>query len=297
MLIFFYLTPVILFILLIVGATLLLAARGKRPAARIAAMALGIIGGLIGAYGVYSYVVYIHTPVMLPVPIPEPPGDVVYTPVMPPVIMREAHWGFLLPATAISVMAIAGGILALTRPKVAGALMLVAGISGFIAAYLNWLHVDYGWTYGLAVYPLITGGAIALAAHKKHPTGRTVAMALGILAGFMSTSGAYMAIDWILGYRDGIHWIGLTLSIWGFLCGVIAITGGVLVLTRPPVGGMLLLLGSIGSLGNTVMLFFTGGFLVTPIEIFMMYSFIAGLLLIPGAVLALASRKKQTTDG
>ena len=134
---------------------------------RIAAMVLGILGGLIGAYLVT------FSPW-------EVPAWILLT------------WILLLP-----VAAIAGGVLALRRPAVGGILMLVSGIAGVIAAHLYWLHPGYWLGYIFAGILLITGGAIALAAREKRPAARVAVMALGILGGLFDASGAYIAMSWV----------------------------------------------------------------------------------------------------
>ncbi|MCL0099174.1 hypothetical protein M1O16_05020 [Dehalococcoidia bacterium] len=134
---------------------------------RIAAMVLGILGGLIGAYLVT------FSPW-------EVPAWILLT------------WTLLLP-----VVAIAGGVLALRRPAVGGILMLVSGIAGVIAAHLYWLHPGYWLGYIFAGFLLIMGGAIALAAREKRPAARVAVMALGILGGLFGAYGAYIAMPWV----------------------------------------------------------------------------------------------------
>jgi hypothetical protein len=81
---------------------------------RIAAMVLGIIGGLIGAGGVFEAIIIWRLPAEY--------------------LAEYVAWeGLLFP-----IMAIGGGVLALGRPAVGGILMLVSAIGGFVAAHLHW---------------------------------------------------------------------------------------------------------------------------------------------------------------
>jgi hypothetical protein len=94
-------------------AAMVLASRKERPTSIKAAMVLGIMGGLIAAW----CALVVH----------------------PPFMLQEAEawetlrriWVLLFP-----VMGFTAGILALARPKVAGILMLLSGISGYVGFFV-----------------------------------------------------------------------------------------------------------------------------------------------------------------
>ena len=249
-----YLLVFIMFILLIVGGSLALAARGKRPAARIAAMALGSLGGLIVAFSVYHYLT---------------------GPFIPPREYYLVAWGILS-----SLMGFAGGALALTRPGVAGTLMLVNGIGFIIAAAFKFPYPIGGPVSLFVPFPLITGGALALAARKKYPATRILAMVLGILAGLLGAFVAWRPIGEIV--------------IWGLLCSLMAIVGGGITLAKPVVAGTLMLLSSIGCFSVSILVSILVAWSHWQEVLIMCYA-IAGFLLIAGCVFAMAAPGKQPT--
>jgi hypothetical protein len=69
-------------------------------------------------------------------------------------------------------MGFTAGILALARPKVAGILMLISGISGYVGFFALGLHPHYElFTFAIGALGgllLVIGGVLLLAGHKKH---------------------------------------------------------------------------------------------------------------------------------
>jgi hypothetical protein len=199
-------------------------------------------------------------------------------------------WAVLLSAgdLVVFVVGIVGGVLALTRPVVAGILMLATGIGGLIAA-----HVFPGLAlFYLPIYfafpPLIAGGIIALTARDKQPACSVHAMGLGFLGGIIGVPGV----------EYGIRVFPEQFLAWGFLCSLMAmaIAGGVIALYRPTLGGTLMLLSAIGSLGVAI-----APEIMPPYwwywwpftdAIFGVYT-LAAIPLIPGSALALVSRKER----
>jgi hypothetical protein len=188
----------------------------------------------------------------------------------------------------VLVVGIVGGVLALTRPVVAGILMLVTGIGGFIAAYVFFGRTLFYLPTFVALLLLIPGGIIALTARDKQPACSVHAMGLGILGGIIASGGVEYSIR---------VWPEQFVS-WGFLSALMAsaIAGGAAALYRPTLGGTLMLLSAIGSLGITIMGYVPGvrppdwPFAITEFRV--MYP-LATILLIPGGALALASRTER----
>jgi hypothetical protein len=196
---------------------------------------------------------------------------------------EPAAWNFL-----VLFVGIVGGVLALTRPVVAGTLMLVTGIGGLIAA-----HVFIGLTFFLLptfvpLFLLILGDIIALTAREKQPACSVHAMGLGILGGLIG----------IPGVNYGIRVFPEQFVAWGFLCSLMAmaIGGGMIALYKPTLGGTLMLLSGIGSLGITIRSYV---FWIPPAywpffdATFRVVHPLATILLIPGGALALASRRER----
>jgi hypothetical protein len=150
---------------------------------RKAAMALGIMSALLSAYPIRSALSrWAEFPV----------GDV-------HVLVRMAVGDVLVLVVGIvGIVGIGGGVLALTRPVVAGTLMLITGIGGLIANLVFNLFVVLGPTFA-AFFLLISGGVIALTAREK-PAGRVVTMVLGILVGLF---GPLYTVDWTWLYLRG----------------------------------------------------------------------------------------------
>ncbi|MBT9140988.1 MAG: hypothetical protein DDT30_01574 [Dehalococcoidia bacterium] len=234
---------------LIIGGTTALAPCVKQLiTARRAAMALGILGGLVYAFCT-TYVAM---------------GD--------PELTGEVLSAVLL----LPVMAIAGGLLALTRPAAAGILMLISGIGGIVFPFLGWRLDDFGLVSPFVTLLLIPGGILALAAAcEKHPPARIAAMVFGTLAGFVGTFGVAST-----GAMAG------EILIWGLLCSLMAIIGGVLTLTRPTIARTLMLLSGIGSFGAAVLVIIFEAFVLWDDGFFVASYFIAGFLLILGGALA-----------
>jgi hypothetical protein len=203
------------------------------------------------------------------------------------VVLTLAWSGVFLPGGfVVLVVGIVGGVLALTRPVAAGILMLATCIGGLIAAYvfpglaLFYLPIYY------ASLPLIAGGIIALTARDKQPACSVHAMGLGFLGGIIQVPGVEYAI------RVALE----QFLIWGFLSALmaIAIAGGVIALYRPTLGGTLMLLSAIGSLGVAIIIiFFPRISPIFPDTILAVTYFLTTILLIPGGALALASRTER----
>lgn len=247
----------LLVIILFIG--LIRAAVTNNTSTRIAAMGLGILGGLVGALAVYNSIYWLH-----------------------PRIAREE---FLAMGLFFPIIGIVGGILALTRPAVAGALMLVSGIGSVIAVAVFLPPFWHQATYDHASFALITGGALSLVAREKGPATGKVATVLGIVGGFLSTLGSWSYIEFllrpgrVLGAEVLIFWV----IFWGLLP-LMAIAGGILALRRPGIAATLMLAS--GTLG-------LGGFVATGFLDFMLFYVFVGLLLILGSALALASCEKR----
>jgi hypothetical protein len=206
------------------------------------------------------------------------------------VVLTLAWTGVFFPGGfVVLVVGIVGGVLAaLTKSVVAGILMLVTGIGGFIAAYVFFGRALFYLPTFVAFLLLIPGGIIALTARDKQPACSVHAMGLGILGGIIASGGVEYSIR---------VWPEQFVS-WGFLSALTAsaIAGGAAALYRPTLGGTLMLLSAIGSLGITIMGYVPG---VQPpdwpfaiAEFRVMYP-LATILLIPGGALALASRKER----
>ncbi|MBT9143599.1 MAG: hypothetical protein DDT29_02007 [Dehalococcoidia bacterium] len=222
---------------------------------RKAAMALGILAGLLGA-GWFYY---------------ESKGLTVEIPV------EQLAWVLFL-----CTMGFGGGVLALIKPAVAGILMLISGIGSFAVALIV--------GYAPLTLPLIAGGALALAACAKQPAARAAASALGILAGILGALGAYITFF----LRPG----ELLYSLMLFLFPLIAIAGGVIVLSRPAVGGILMVVTWIGFFCMACMVADEVGFCpqskITEILLSIFACITASLLLLAGAILALADPQSRS---
>ncbi|MCL0056872.1 hypothetical protein M1N50_00920 [Dehalococcoidia bacterium] len=138
---------------------------------RKAAMVLGIIGGAIGLYIVYTILDWVLFDCW----------GVGFRVRLAPV----AAWFFLS-----SLAAIGGGVLALTRPKVAGILMLSSIINNagaFLLLALEGPNLPPIFTfiaYPLASSFLASGGILALISSRERPV-RTRVVLAGIIAGLL----------------------------------------------------------------------------------------------------------------
>jgi peptidoglycan/LPS O-acetylase OafA/YrhL len=74
-------------------------------------------------------------------------------------------WVLLYP-----VMGFTAGILALARPKVAGILMLISGISGYVGFFALDQSLNLFLLYGLGGHLMVIGGILLLAGRKKRPS-------------------------------------------------------------------------------------------------------------------------------
>jgi hypothetical protein len=143
-------------VLFMIGGILALVPRKERPASRKerpasikAAIVLGIMGGFFAALSALV--------------------------VDPPFGLQDIEawetlryiWVFPFP-----VMGFTAGILALARPKVAGILMLISGISGYVGFFALGLHPHYEEfaICALGGLLLVIGGVLLLAGRKKQPS-------------------------------------------------------------------------------------------------------------------------------
>lgn len=142
-----------------------LASRKEQPAPAVAtvvrkvARVFGITGGSTGILGVYAALR----------------------------VVEIATWGILS-----SLIAIGGGALALTRPKLAGVLMIASTICGW-GAFFAFLYafsgpcglapLGFAVAQFLASHFLVAGSSLALASGKEWPVAIYVVMILGSFAG------------------------------------------------------------------------------------------------------------------
>jgi hypothetical protein len=260
---------------LITAGALALTVREKQPAARVAARALGIFGGLIGGFGVFVAIVAI------------PEGLVI--------------WGFLC-----SLIAIAGGVIALNRPALAGTLMLLSAVGGigavvmiFVLGTVPLCWADPGAAF-IILYPfaalfLIPGGILALTSCKERPASINAAMILGIVGGlFAAVSALGVSPPFMLQEREAweiLMW-EILVPIWVLLFPVMGFTAGILALVRPKVAGILMLISGISG---------CVGFFALDLHPYnhlkQVLCVLGGLLLVIGGVVALAWRKERPGEG
>ncbi len=115
---------------------------------RIAALVLGVIGGIIGLFGAGAAIAIGGVGAAVGA---QNAGTAI-----------GGGWA----ALALSVLGIVGAALAMAKPKLAGWLMLIAAIGGFISVFL---------AYIVAGPLLVIGGLLALFAKKSHPVTAQVA--------------------------------------------------------------------------------------------------------------------------
>jgi len=109
---------------------------------KIAAMVLGILGGVFGILGAL-FALFIGG---LGAGLEDPEAGTVI--------------GLGLAAIIISIVGIVGGAIALSRPAIAGYMMIASGILGFIAISAGYI---------VAGPLLVIGGALALFASRQGP--------------------------------------------------------------------------------------------------------------------------------
>jgi hypothetical protein len=169
------------FIPLISGGVIAMTAREKQPAARVAAMILGIFGGICSSFVTFGLIIGAIGAAML--------GRFeiwgLYS--------LYSLWGFLC-----SLMAIAG-VISLDRPTRAGILMLLSAIGGGVLAFtiiatmrpcLPSLEVFYL----VATFVLIPGGVCALVSRTVKGPAWIIAATiifLGIGGGLLATVGPW----------------------------------------------------------------------------------------------------------
>ncbi|MCL0046517.1 hypothetical protein M1N18_00835 [Dehalococcoidales bacterium] len=234
------------------GAVFALGITMKCPAIRVAAGVLGVLGGVMNA---------------LSMPIP---------------------WLAIEP-TLVSLMAIGGGIFALRRPGVGGILMLLATI---VTIPVVW----WGWgPFGPIIPPLMfLGGLLALASaltSDKKRAGIYVAMTLGIIGGLLAVLCTLMAHMAPPGWVEPFILLRgqevLAFWIWVFLFPGMGLLGGILVLAKPKLAGILMLTsGIIGPVGVVAL-----GILEEPS--LLMIGGLAGLFLIIAGTIAFIIKKWQ----
>jgi hypothetical protein len=110
---------------------------------KILATILGILGGIGG--GIVSVILIVIGNLGIGLGAPRGP------------LLTGRGWAGLL----LSLLGIAGGALAISRPKIAGILMLVSALGGFIALMV-------GYVFGGPL--LIAGGVLALVAARERPS-------------------------------------------------------------------------------------------------------------------------------
>lgn len=264
---------------LIPGAALsLTASRGYHRVSRLV-MALGITAGVLGAFGAMPAFDF-RCPVMIP-------------------------WTIL-----VFLMAVGGGILALTRPKVAGTLMFLSAIAGWLAP-VGMLLVGWGVglelggifvaaCYFLAGLLLLIGGTLALTSHNKQTAATIATMVLGITGGLIATGGVYTMPDpFMLQEKAALAW-GILFPIWVLLFPVMGYIAGLLALAKPKASGILMIVSGIsGYLGTFLFLFVLPNRDWHVVWDWHYYVFLlcvlAGLLLIAGG--NLSYRKKGSSEG
>ena len=235
------------------GAIFALGITMKCPAIRVAAGVLGILGGVMNA---------------LTVPIP---------------------W-LAIESTLVSLMAMGGGIFALKRPGVGGILMLLA--TAIVTIPVMW----WGWgPFGTYILPLMfLGGLLALTSaltSDKKRAGIYVAMTLGIIGGLLAVLCTLMAHMAPPGWVEPFILLRgqevLAFWIWVFLFPGMGLLGGILVLAKPKLAGILMLTsGIIGPVGVVAL-----GILEEPSPL--MIGGLAGLFLIIAGTIAFIKKWQQ----
>jgi hypothetical protein len=202
----------------------------ERPAAIYPAMAFAMFGGLFAI--ICS--LFMAPAMMRPlVPLPQEIELLVYW-----------SWALLFPGIGLL-----GGILLLIKPKVAGILTLISGgiigPPGFI--YYDLLREYYSIPICvLASYPLIIAGIIALV-ERKRPIAIYIATALAMYGGAIATVCTYAVLRALWQAPDVLQGIErLAVLTWADLFPGMALLGGIVLLIKPKVGGILTIInGSI----------------------------------------------------
>ncbi|MCL0063889.1 hypothetical protein M1N83_01590 [Dehalococcoidia bacterium] len=211
------------------GAALSLTASREYHRGRRLVLALGVTGGVLGGFGAIPAFTY-QCPVMIP-------------------------WTSL-----VFLMALGGGILALSKPKVAGRLLLLSAVGGWLAPVgmiaLRWgIRLELGLFlpvahYFLAGLLLIAGGALALNLAKERPAAINGAMVLGIIGGLLAGLCA-LVVDppFMLQAEELLFW-KIHYCIWVLLYPIMGFTAGILALKRPKAAGTLMLISGVsGGIG------------------------------------------------
>lgn len=233
---------------------------------RKAAMVLGIIGGLlIATVGVWFAIEAVEE--------------------VARVWARPLAWGILLPT------AIAAGALALTKPKLAGILMVASVISGGHALGF----IGFSLAYVIVIFSFIPGcaRALALASREEQPAAaiaavvRKVARFFGFAGGSAGILGL-MFIVWEVPQAEAM------IAAWPTLFSlVMAIGGGALAPTKPKLAGILMLASAISGWSAFFSMLGVGVFLCGwSILVFGIMQYLASWFLLPGTTLALTSNKK-----
>ncbi|MCL0029687.1 hypothetical protein M1N19_01810 [Dehalococcoidia bacterium] len=269
---------------LILGSALSFAASKEYDRGSIGAMILGLIGGFVSLLLVDVRALYFADGMRA----------------------ETIALGLLLPAIGF-----AGGVLALTRPALAGALMFICGVSGILAAFQDWPHHAYAMGYMYSSLPFFVGAALSFTAPGEYRRGGRLTSALGVGRGILGGFGAMPAfarrsrLILALGVAGGVLGGFGAFSAFTYQCPVMipwtslvflmAVGGGILAVTRPKVGGGLMLLAAIaGWLAPVGMIALQWGIYLNWMGFYVAaFYFLAGLLLIAGGALALTSRKEQ----
>ncbi len=269
---------------LFIGATLSLAASREYHRGSTVAMVLGLIGGFVSLLLVDVRTLYFADGMRA----------------------ETIAIGLLLPAIGF-----AGGILALTKPASGGTLMLICGMGGILAAFLDWPHFAYAMGYTYASLPFFVGAAISFTAPGEYRLGRRPTLPLGIGRGVLGGFGAIPAFTrgsrliLALGVAGGVlggfgSFPAFTYQCpvmipWTSLVFLMAVGGAILALIKPKMGGRLMLLAAVaGWLAPVGMISFQWGIYLNLMGFYVAaFYFLAGLLLIAGGILALRSGKEQ----
>ncbi|MCL0082491.1 hypothetical protein M1O14_02015 [Dehalococcoidia bacterium] len=288
--------PFPVFAILVVGASgaLLLVTWKKPSRARMAALVLGIIAGLMSATAAQ-------------------------------ITIGRIGEEFAGLSPFFTLIGIVGGILALGRPRTACVLMVIAGIGCFLAAGISSLlllaypEFDFDLIYLLFMVPawvdsilmlklpvlayslsgilFIAGGMLSLASARVRPAATYVALLLasfGALLAILCAPLVHMPLMWATPFvmlkRAGLipEWI-ILYWVWVLLFPIMGSVAVVLVLGRQKLAGILMLTSAIS--GFTGLLIF-----LIPFDELPLVSLPGSLLLALGGAFALLSARKQPKE-
>ncbi|MCL0065654.1 hypothetical protein M1N79_02045, partial [Dehalococcoidia bacterium] len=238
-------------------------------------LALGVTGAVLGGFGAFPAFSF-RCPVMI------------------------------LWTSLVFLMALGGGILALSKPKMAGRLLLLSAAAGWLAPVgmiaLQWgIRLELGLLlviahYSLAGLLLIAGAALALNLAKERPAAINGAMVLGIIGGLLAGLCA-LVVDppFMLQAEKLLSW-KIHYGIWVLLFAVMGFTAGMLAPKRPKAAGTLMLISGVsGGIGYYLLRDVPWEWLFGGYECWLCA--LASLLLMLGGAFALTSTKKQPKEG